>query len=60
MECKAKWCQKITGLLICRGKALAHEGGLLKVVNLPQEVAIIHLRGHQAGFSEAAIGDLGN
>lgn len=46
------------GVTNCRGKTLAHEGlmtHLLEAVNLPEEVAIIHVRGHQAGHSEEAI-----
>ena len=48
------------GLLTCRGKTLAHENlisCLLEVVDLPKRVEIIHIKGHQAGCSEEAIGN---
>lgn len=52
------------GLLTCRGKKFIHENSitcLLEVVILPREVEIIHVKGHQSGYSEEKIGKkLGN
>lgn len=52
------WEQR--SLWTCRGKTLAHESLitlLLEVVNLPKWVAIMYVRGHQAGYLEEAIGN---
>lgn len=43
-----------------QGKTFAHESSitrLLEVVNLPKEVEIIHVRRHQAGYSEETTGN---
>lgn len=47
-------------LLTWRGKILVHENliaHLLEVVNLPEKVVIIQIRGHQKGYSEEVIGN---